>query len=271
SEQTQAATILQHASLGRLLIFDPTDENTPLGDLPEHEQGSLALVVAADGGGLIRMPSTPPDLNQLKRQVEAVITPDGALTASIREQAAGQVAVRFRRELKALSRPEYLKGVEAWVTRSVTGGRVVKLEPSDKVEEGRFGLDLEIEAARYAQLMQERLLVFKPAIVSRRDTLFLTEPSRKYPVVLASNAFTETVRVKLPDGFEMDELPDALSLETSFGTYAANYEVKGHDLVFARKLTMRAAIIPVEQYSVVRSFFERIRATEQSPVVLARK
>jgi hypothetical protein len=271
SEQTQAATVLQHPLLGRLLIFDPTDENTPLGDLPEHEQGSLALLVAGDRGGLIRMPSTPPEVNQLKRQIEAVISSEGALTASIQERAAGQAAVRLRRELKALSRPEYLKMVEGWVTRGVAGGSVVKLEPSDSGEEGRFRLDLEIKAARYGQLMQERLLIFKPAIVSRRDSVFLTEPSRKYPVVLAANAYSETARVKLPDGFEVDELPDALSLETSFGTYAANYEVKDHHLVFARSLTMRAATIPVEQYSAVRNFFERIRATEQSPVVLARK
>ena len=32
-----------------------------------------------------------------------------------------------------------------------------------------------------------------------------------------------------------------------------------------------AANIPVEQYNSVRSFFEKIRAAEQAPVVLARK
>ncbi len=271
TEQTQAATVLQHPSLGRLLIFDPTDDNTPVGDLPEHEQGSLALVVAGDRGALIRVPSTPPEVNELKRQVDAVIMPDGAMTASIQEQAAGQSAVRFRRELKTLSRPEYLKMVERWIARGVTGGSVSKVEPFDNREEGRFRLELEIKTKRYAQLMQGRLLVFKPVIVSRRDSLFLTEVSRKYPVVLTPNAYTESVRVKLPDGFEVDELPDALTVNTSFGTYAANYEVKDGHLLFRRSLTMRAATIPVEQYTAVRDFFERIRATEQSPVVLARK
>jgi hypothetical protein len=37
------------------------------------------------------------------------------------------------------------------------------------------------------------------------------------------------------------------------------------------KLTQRAATIPAAQYQVIRSFFERIRAAEQAPVVLARK
>jgi len=62
-----------------------------------------------------------------------------------------------------------------------------------------------------------------------------------------------------------------VAVNTPFGAYAANYEVKGDHLLFRRSLTMRAATIPVEQYAAVRNFFERIRATEQSPVVLARK
>jgi hypothetical protein len=51
----------------------------------------------------------------------------------------------------------------------------------------------------------------------------------------------------------------------------SNYEVKGDELVFTRKLVQKASTIPVEQYNIVRTFFEKIRAAEQSPVVLARK
>jgi len=42
-------------------------------------------------------------------------------------------------------------------------------------------------------------------------------------------------------------------------------------LIFRRSLVLKGATIPVEQYSSVRSFFERIRAVEQTPVVLAKK
>jgi len=119
--------------------------------------------------------------------------------------------------------------------------------------------------------MQDRLLVFKPTIVSRRDSLSLTSAKRKHPVVLTSNAYSETERIKLPEGFAVDELPDAVKLDTGFGSYATNYEVKDGELVFSRKLVQRAATIPVEQYDSVRSFFEKIRAAEQAPVVLTRK
>lgn len=146
-----------------------------------------------------------------------------------------------------------------------------KVEPVDDRSEGRFALDVDFTAEHYAQTMQDRLLVFKAAIVSRLDALALTKPSRKAPVMLKSNAFTETVRVQLPEGFEVDETPDPLKIETPFGNYTATYEVKAGQLLFTRSLSIRAATVPVEQYAAVRNFFERIRATEQAPVVLAKK
>jgi Domain of Unknown Function with PDB structure (DUF3857)/Transglutaminase-like superfamily len=271
SDETQAQTIVKHPTLGRLLIFDATDPQTPLGDLPDHEQGSLALIAAGSDGALMRMPVTPPEANQLERQVEAVLSPDGSLVGSIQERSTGQSAADQRRAFSYLSRPQYIKMIEAWITQGATGALVSKVEPVDQSADGRFALDVAFSAPSYGQLMQSRLLVFKPAIVSRRESLFLTEAVRKHPVVLESTAYTETVHVKLPDGFDVDEMPDPLKLDTAFGNYNASYDVKDGQLVFKRKLILRASTIPAEQYQSVRTFFERIRAVEQSPVVLAKK
>ena len=101
--------------------------------------------------------------------------------------------------------------------------------------------------------------------------LLLTRPKRAQPIVLPSNAYSEIVRVKLPEGFAVDEMPDPVKLETSFGSYTTKYEVKDGELFFTRKLIQRAMTVPMEQYAAVRSFFEKIRAAEQAPVVLARK
>jgi hypothetical protein len=271
SKETEAPTVIEHPKLGRLLIFDATDDNTTVGDLPFYEQGSFALVAAGEQGALLRMPTTPPEANRLERQAEVVLTREGGITAKVKERSQGQAAVSERGIFRALSRSDYTKMVETWVTTSASSAKVNKIEPTDDRMEGRFALDVDFTAERYAQSMQNRLLVFKPAIVSRLDALALTKSSRKAPVVLKSNAFTETVRVQLPEGFEVDEVPDALKIETPFGNYTATYEVKAGQLLFTRTLSMRAMTIPVEQYQAVRSFFERIRATEQAPVVLAKK
>ena len=268
--ETQAPTVIQHPSLGRLLIFDATDEHTAVGDLPDHEQGSLALVVAGDSGALLRMPTLEPSLSQLERQTQVVLASDGSITANLKEKSIGQTAVNERRAFRTLSNVQYQGMIENWVSRGANAAKISKMLPSDDSEGGRFNLDIDFTADSYAQSMQDRLLVFKPAIVSRRESVFLTEPTRSHPVVLDGYAFTETVRIKLPVGFDVDEMPEAVKLETPFGSYKTSYEVKAGELLFSRSLAQKAGTIPVEQYQAVRTFYQRVRAAEQAPVVLAK-
>ncbi|HEX4950957.1 MAG TPA: DUF3857 and transglutaminase domain-containing protein [Blastocatellia bacterium] len=271
SAETTAATIVTHPKLGRLLIFDATDEDTPVGDLPDHEQGSLALIVAANDGLLMRMPTTPPEANKLVRQAEVTLNESGNINAKISERSIGQAAVNERRLFKALAKPDYVKRIEHWITRGITGANVSRIEPTDNHAEGKFALDVEFVAQAYGQSMRGKLLVFKPALVAHRFGLDLTEPKRKHPLVLEAEAFSETVRVKLPEGFEVDEIPDAAKLEMPFGMYSANFEVKDGHLIFTRQLEVKAMTIPAALYPVVREFFGRVRGVEVAPVVLAKK
>ena len=272
SDETQAPSVVAHAALGRLLIFDATDDNTPVGDLPDHEQGSFALVAAGEQGSLMRMPVTPPEANRLDREAEVTLTPDGDISAVLRERSVGQSAARERSMYRQLSRPDYQKMIEGWVTTSgATLARFSKIEPADGHADGRFSLDVEFSAPRYAQSMANRLLVFKPVFVSHTGVRVVAEKGRKHPLVLRSRAFTEIVRVKLPDGFEVDEVPDGVKLDSDFGSYTASFEIKDGQLLFKRTLVQRAATVPANKYQSLRDFFGRINALEQSPVVLARK
>jgi hypothetical protein len=271
SDEMQAPTIVKHPNLGRLLIFDPTDDDTPVGDLPDHEQGSYALIVAGDAGELMKMPVTPPEANRLERAVEAELGADGTLTAKVSERSFGQAAVEERRLFKRADRQQYVKHLERWITQTAPSANVLKSEPNDDARGGKFALDVEFKSPNYAQLMRGRLMVFKPAIVSRRSSVFLTDAKRKHPVVLDSEAYDETVKIKLPEGFDVDEMPDAVEVNHPFGNYAAKCEVKDGQLIFRRSLALKAGTIPVEQYASVRGFFERIRAVEQTPVVLVKK
>jgi hypothetical protein len=270
-DETRVATSVSHPPLGKLLIFDPTDPHTPVGDLPGHEQGSYALIEAGEQGALLQMPVTPPEANMLTRTVEVTLGPEGAIDAKVREQSVGQAAVRERGPYRELARKDYVKSIERWITRGATGAEVSKVEPVDNSATGSFSLDVEFSAPHYGQSMQGRLLVFKPAVVSRREGLILTNATRRYPVVLNSSAYSETIKFRLPAGFEVDELPDELKMDTPFGSYQTSYAVKDGHLNFSRKLTVKSGTIPASEYGKVRVFFEKMGAAEQSPVVLAKK
>ncbi|MFN0107701.1 MAG: DUF3857 domain-containing transglutaminase family protein [Blastocatellia bacterium] len=270
-DATDAATVIKHPQLGRLMIFDPTDDDTPFGDLPDHEQGSYALIAAGEMGDLVKMPATPPEANRMDRTVEAELSADGSLKATVRERSFGQEAVDERRLFKRATRPEYDKQIEYWIGRTVPGAKLSKIEPADNSLSGQFALDVEFISPVYAKSMRGNLLMFKPAVVSRRSADFFSAPKRTHPVVLKAEAYNETVKIKLPDNFEVDEMPEGTELNLPFGNYAAKFEVKDGYLIFKRSLILKSATIPAEQYAAVRNFFGRIIGTEQAPVVLAKK
>jgi hypothetical protein len=159
------------------------------------------------------MPVTPIESNFLDRKIDATLSADGSLTATIAERANGQWAANYRGEFRHLARTDYQKAIEGWITTGANSAKINKIVPADDVAAGRFNLEVEFFAPLYGQLMQDRLLVFKPAIVSRRESLALTEVKRKQPVVLTSHAYSETLQLKLPAGFAVDEMPDAVKLD----------------------------------------------------------
>lgn len=271
SDSTSAPTIINHENLGRLLIFDATDPYTPVGDLPDYLQGSMALIIAGDKGGLAQMPVTAPDVDLLERQIYVDIDENGAIAGKISERANGQSSTVFRRELRELSAADYKKAIEGWLTRGATGAQLKDVRSTDKQHEAGFDLEVEFAAANYGQLMQNRLLIFKPVIVGRRNSVSLTDAVRKNPIELNSNALKETVVFKLPEGFVVDEIPDAVDLETAFGKYSTKFESAEGKLTFSRTLTMNRATVPAAKYAAVKDFFSKMRDAEQSPVVLLRK
>ncbi|MEQ1644813.1 MAG: DUF3857 domain-containing protein [Pyrinomonadaceae bacterium] len=271
SDSTVSSTVMDHPKLGRLLIFDATDPFTPVGDLPDYLQGSHALIIAGDNGGLSKMPLVPAENALLDRRIEATISAEGEIRGTIQERAKGQTSTIFRREMRDLSANDYRKALEGWLTRGAAGAQLLKVSQKDRPEDAAFDLDVEFMAPRYAQIMQGRLFVFKPVFVGRRRDIEFTETTRNAPVEIDSSAVTETSTFNLPAGFVVDETPDAVDLSSAFGKYSTRYEIKGQQLIFARKLVTNRTIIPADKYDTVRAFYSKIRDAEQSPVVLIKK
>lgn len=267
-KDTEASTIIDYPTLGRLLIFDATDPYTSLGDLPDYLQGSNALIIAGKDGGLAKMPITPPETDLLERNVEVSLNDQGEVKGNIKETANGQTSSYFRQEHRSLSATDYKKAIEGWLTSGATGAQLIKMDTNDLKANSSFGLNVDFIAPRYGQLMQGRLLLFKPVIVGRRNELSLTEKNRNYPVMLESQSMRETSVFTLPSGFIVDEMPDAVNLDTPFGTYTTNYEVKDGKLTFKRSLIMKRTMVEVKDYNAVRDFYAKMRDVEQSPVVL---
>ncbi len=269
SEATGTPSVATIPGLGRLLFFDPTDSNTAFGSLPLDEQGSYVLIEAGERGQLTQLPMAPAVANLVERTIRMQMLADGGMQASLQEQSWGAAATQERGRLKQLTVDNYRRMIERWVARSAPGSNLDKVTHEDSG--AGFTLQLSLSAPTYGKVMQNRLLVFRPTAVLRGSYSPFSEAKRTHPIVLDPEAFTESTTVVLPAGFKVDELPDAVTLRTTFGEFRSSYEAKDGQVVVHRSLEIHAATLPADRYSEVKKFFEQVHGHELAPVVLMKQ
>ena len=81
---------------GSVVLFDPTDPDTPLGLLPEKEQGGHGLLVTQQTMGLARLPAAEPEHNRIEYRVRAELDATGKLTAHVEETMGGTTGASSR-------------------------------------------------------------------------------------------------------------------------------------------------------------------------------
>lgn len=268
SDAVKAPAILT-MPLGRLLIFDPTDDLTPMGDLPFYEQGSYALICAAAKGDIAQMPVIDPEANSLTQIVHASIDGGGKLTASLAAESRGQAARRERG--KHDTSPEKYRGeIERYLAYYAKSASVAKIETNDSFDQNDFKSTVEFESRGYGQSIQGHLLIFNPVITEASTRYFPTEQQRAQPIVLNGRLYRKQVYVKLPEGFSVDELPAPLKQETEFARFSIAFRQEAGQLIVDEELRTEAVTLPASEYARVKKFFDNVTGANNQDAVLAK-
>jgi hypothetical protein len=264
-------TVLETKTLGRLLIFDPTDPITPVGDLPLDEQGSYALIVAGSNGALAQMPILSAAANRIESNVEAAIDATGHLNAKVQRRYHGQSAVNLRATEKLEGAGELKKRFERSYARWVAASSISGLSTAGNFEESLLNVTLDLAADRFGQVMQGRLLVVRPGLLTSGGDYFFTSKTRKSPVVLGADLRHDSIAIKVPAGFKLDELPSPTKIASRYGTLEATWTVKDGQIMMQETLEISETVVPASDYTKVRDFFELVAGAHNAPVVLVKE
>lgn len=261
--------VLEHPALGRMLFFDPTDEDTPVGELPIDEQNSFALVMASPGAPLVKVPGNAVSPTSVIRQVEATLTPGGALAATIVEMSAGAAATSERRLRRALTVDEYAKRMEVDAQRQIAGARIVGSDVRDGDQtRNAFQVTLKLEADRYAQAVGGGLLLFRAPRAWHLAVPQLPEGRRRSPVRLEAMERREHVSLSVPAGLTLDELPPAVLLDTPFGQTAVKWAVEDGRITRDLSIRLKPVTVPAADYNRLKTFLDAAIEAEGEPVLL---
>jgi len=271
SPTTNLPTVLEHARMGRLLIFDPTDPVTPVGDLPCEEQGSYALVIAGSEGDLVKLPQLPPETNRIDRVVEAGWNAGGGVSAHMVTQYFGQSGSAMRYRSTQEGTDELRRGLEQSFSRRLGGVTLDKVAPADHAREGWMELAVDFGVRQFGQFMQGRLLVIKPGSLVPEPDYILPNKTRELPVKLSARLRKDLVTIKLPEGFAVDEMPEPVEVKGAYGSYRASWKTANGSVTFEQSLEVKDIIADASEYKGIRDFFDRVSGGQGAPVILLKR
>jgi hypothetical protein len=267
--------VVQDPQLGRLLLFDPTSEHTPLGYLPWQLQSNYGLVMAPDGGHLISLPLLPASTNRLLRTAKFDLSSSGDLSGEIYELSWGGPAQQEREEFldrEPSKRADVFDGFLAnFLDKfTLTSASIGNLEKYDQT----LSLDYKLVSPGYANTAGDLLFV-RPRVVGDKYTatlrLFVERKPRQYPI-----QFEEATRqddifdITLPAGYVIDGLPQPVKADCGFASYKSETNFSDGALHYKRTFEIKDVMVPKEKLPAVRDFLEQVAADQQSAAVLRR-
>jgi Domain of Unknown Function with PDB structure (DUF3857)/Transglutaminase-like superfamily len=263
--------VLAHPKLGRLLIFDPTDEYTPFGHIRGALQGNYALLVTPDGGELVRLPALSPAMSGVNRTAKMTIDPAGNLKGDVQEIRLGDAATYQRAELRNASKDaDRIKPIESLLAHSLAEFHVTRASVTNLQKNSLpFQYNYSIVAPSYAKNAGNLLLLRPRLIGSKSRDLLETKEPRKYPVEFAGpERDADTFEITLPAGYEVDDLPPPVNADYSFASYHSKTEVNGNTLKYTRTFEVKELSVPVSKVEDLKKLYRIIASDERNTAVL---
>jgi len=269
-DEVQEEAVVEHPVLGRLLIFDPTLEYAPIGNLPPYIAGSRILVDDPRVDALNILPENDMSKHFTHRDVTMNVRADGGVSAEITEINHGNEGIRERSLYYGRTPNDYEEMWRDYIASCTRDASIQSLEVEDKREEDLFIQKVQFDAPLYGRSMRGRLLVFKPVLIPLHEWTPPNTEERKTPFVKKASRYSENASITLPEGWIVDEMSEPVMIETPFGRYESEIHEEGGLLKLTRSIQWNAMDVAPEDYEQLVEFYEAVIKAENTPVVMVR-
>jgi transglutaminase-like putative cysteine protease len=246
-----------------------TNREAPMGYLGAFTDDRKVLLCTENGGVIARTKSYRPEQNRQVRTARFNLLAEGNIT--------GQVETRFegtqytnREALLNKSPKEKIEALQK--IYPINNLEILKCDLVQQKTEQPVTIEkLEIRAREFAMLNNN--LLFVPINQLNREITVPKEVRNRRHQLHINRGFTDEdiIRFVLPAAFKPEYIPPAVSLQHAFGSFSAQAEQQGNELVYSRKLVLNQGEFASEAYEQFYTFLKKIADADQEKFVLIRK
>ncbi|MGI4864556.1 MAG: DUF3857 domain-containing transglutaminase family protein [Janthinobacterium lividum] len=252
-----------------------TSQTDAFGYMGSFTGNRHALLLTPDGGHLVATPRYGAQANRQQRRTDLWLDATGSAKASVRTQRVGLAQDRYAQLLHDADPEEQKKYITNHLPVShvtITSLRLAAtLAPGSPALPGvveRLGLDLPGVAT-----VAGRRLLLEPNLLGRLAALPAQVGPRQSPLALPpASLVQDTVRLHLPAGFKVDNIPEPVQLTSAYGTYTSTCTtLPDGTLQYVRQLETRrpaGTTLPAAKYSEYQDFRRKINQADHAQLVL---
>ncbi len=259
-----------------IILAIPNDEDTvwldctsqlhPFNFIGDFTDNRNVLVVKPESSEIIKTKVYPDSLNCQYTNAEIKFNNSGGLTSHIIRKTKGlQYDNRFYIERQSNDDiVEYYK--EYW--GYINNLEVLKYSFNNDRVNVEFTENIDITASNYVTITGDRIL-FKPNLFNRNTFIPRRYRSRRMPFQISRGYLDEdNFEITLPEGYEVEALPNNISVKTKFGEYQLELKNNGKSISCKRKLFIRKGDYSNNEYKSYRDFRKQVSKGDDSKIVL---
>ena len=254
----------------RYLIFDPTWNQTPFGQLEDNLQASYGVLMEGNNSQIIELPVMSPELNTIERTATFELSADGSLKGTVTNKRYGDVAEDWREVFgheDAKKQQEFIDHAVGYdlMAATVTGLKVENIDALDKSLTANY----DVAATHFASATGPLLMV-RPRVLGSYG-FNVDRKVRRVPIDLHETMQgSDEFDIQIPEGYVVDEVPDPVKEDVGFASYESSTVVHGRVLHYSRKFTVRQVTLPAAKYPELQRLAGVIAEDEDSKAVLKR-
>lgn len=250
----------------RTYALDAIDHFCPHYILPPNSLNGNGMMISSAGYKWIDLYSDIPDTQLIF--VQASLNDDFELEGNYTRNVKNFSALRLRKEIKELTEVEKYKEE---LEKEHAGLEVSNLK-IDNLDSIYTPLKLEFDI-----LLSDRIteggdrIYFVPVILGRWEENPFKNEERNFPVDFNYPIQTKySATISIPDGYEVEELPESLIINLLGEGGKFMYEVKALEkqIIVNYDLTVNQTIFPSMNYKELKKFFEKMVSKQSEQVVL---
>ena len=244
-----------------------TSQTNPFGYLGSFTSDRHVLMSTEGGGKLVKTPTYSAEDNLQLSKIKVSLDKSGNANAKITTTYSGLQYENVERQLT-----ESPEEQEKWLLKNVDMKKTKISDFSYHHEPEiipRITETIEVKSSGYASITGTRIF-FEVNPIHKQSYIPRNVKNRQTEVRATMNyTDIDSVFFELPEGYHVEHLPNAVSIENKFGKYSATYQLTEKGLLYVRKLVRWKGNYPAEDYAAFRSMMKDIVRHDKTKVVLA--